>query len=115
MFKVNDKIECLNENTIIYIIDKLVLTFSKVKSCASLNIVFNSQAGNIENINIHSNVFIYIENHKTIEYEDDIIAILVFNVVTMQLVLLDTNQITNKLKWVYFHCYVSVSHVHRNI
>ena len=47
------------------------------------------------------------------EEEDDIVAILtVFDVVTKQIVLRDTYEITNLNERVCLHCTNSVSHVH---
>ena len=58
-------------------------------------------------------MFYYSDNQKTMEWQDDIIAILsVFDGITTQIVLLDTYNITYFVKWVCSHCTIAVFQIH---
>ena len=53
----------------------------------------------------------YSDNQKTMEQEEDIIAILkVFDGFTKQIVLSDTYKINYFVKWVCLHCTIAVVH-----
>ena len=55
---------------------------------------------------------IFGDHQKTKELEDEIIPILIFDGISMQIVLLDTYKITYLVKWVCFHCRIVLFHGH---
>ena len=58
-------------------------------------------------------MFYYSDYQKTMEWQDDIIAILSeIDGITRQIVLLDTYNITYFVKWVCSHCTIAVFQIH---